>query len=120
MTQQGGNQRGQNIFARFLPFLGETTVTNGRKSTHKNPEIVHTEKTELEDQGVVSGVVLSLWDHICGPREEKVWRKKAIPDYVLSVNAPFTLQGQFGVMADVGDEIDKETRAQLDRIDLNF
>jgi len=109
-------------FARlFGNLFGEQPIVqNGKKSpTHKIPEIVHTEKTDLDDHSVVSGVVLSLWDHVCGPREEKVWKKPAIPDSVISINAPFTLQGQVSVMVD-DEEIDKDTRAQLDRVDQKF
>jgi hypothetical protein len=97
-------------------------VTQNGKKPHKNPEIesCHTEKTDLDDHCVVSGVVLSLWDHIRGPREEKVWRKRAIPDHILSINTPFTLQGQMAVMVDDEKEIDKETWAQLDRVEQKF
>jgi len=118
--QTGNRNLGiRGILGNF--FSGEPVVQNGKKSpAHKNPEIAHTEKTDLDDHCVVSGVVLSLWDHICGPREEKLWRKRNIPDYVLSINAPFTLQGQVGVMVDDEKDIDKETRAQLDRVDQKF
>jgi hypothetical protein len=48
----------------------------------------------LPDGSLVSGVVLSLWDNISGPRVEQVWYEGTVPHEFMKQIAPFTLNGE--------------------------
>eukprot|EP01128_Nolandella_sp_AFSM9_P012530 TRINITY_DN9369_c0_g1_i1.p1 TRINITY_DN9369_c0_g1~~TRINITY_DN9369_c0_g1_i1.p1 ORF type:complete len:343 (-),score=71.56 TRINITY_DN9369_c0_g1_i1:689-1717(-) len=62
----------------------------------------------------VSGVVLSLWDNLSGPRVEQVWYDSQIPRELLLQSATFTLNGE---MLDMGEGDSEE---KLDRVEHKF
>lgn len=52
----------------------------------------------------MSGVVLSLWDNLSGPRVEQVWYQRGVPRELFLQSATFTLNGEMLDMTEDADD----------------